>query len=143
MIFILHTSTLNLPEGSIGNAHGHSHSHSHRHEHHHHHQAYRHHHSPYRGQKHKRSSSIQGEQTAKERGHEHHFPKDNHYLHQSNAANSSVHCSDFAPGSINLAGEDIVCAASVDSAETTSIELSSTPLACNGNGPKYHQQHDG
>lgn len=122
MIFILHTSSSELPEGGIGAAaHGHSHSHSHSHNHGHNHSHNHHHgHSQH-------SSSPQSVSPHLQRHLLHRTSVDGSHLHLEHSVRSSLVTASSGDG--------------VDTSESTSIEFSPGPLDLDGSGLKHHHHH--
>ena len=118
MIFVLHTSLLDLPAGIIGATHSHSHSHSH----------------------------IHNSQLGHSHGYSHtHSPT---LLHRRRHSNDSGHMhADLSTRSLLPADSDVdanaiaatTTAAAIDTDEATSIEVLSAPMVVNGNLSKHQQ----
>uniref|UniRef100_A0A1I8NLT9 Zinc transporter 2 n=3 Tax=Stomoxys calcitrans TaxID=35570 RepID=A0A1I8NLT9_STOCA len=134
MIFILHTSSAELPEGGIGASHGHSHSHNHGHNHsHNQHHGHSHHHS-----------SPQSHSPHFQRRHLRHSLESSH-LHLEHSAQSIVTSSTI----LATSGHDGRCGNTlpVDTSKATSPELSPGPLVENGliqqrsHSPHFQRNH--
>ncbi|KAM7343960.1 zinc transporter 41F isoform 1-T5 [Cochliomyia hominivorax] len=116
MIFILHTSVLDLPAGSIGSSHGHSHSHNHN-DHHGHSHSHNHTHS------HSHSLKLHRQHST-----------DSGHMHIESATRSLLPTTD-SDADTNIAA----AANAIDTSGVTSIELSSAPMVLNGNLLKHQQ----
>ncbi|XP_075166360.1 zinc transporter 41F isoform X2 [Haematobia irritans] len=127
MIFILHTSSGELPEGGLGATHGHSHSHNHGHNHSHNHHGHSH-------------SSPQSHSTQSQHSHLQASFDSNHHLHVHSecSAGSIVASSRILTGNSD-SGRFGTTLAVDTSTEATSQELSAGPLLLDGNGLEHQQ----
>lgn len=109
MIFILHTSMLDLPAGSIGSSHGHSHSHNH---------------SDHHGHSHSHSHTPTS-----------HRHSNNGPLHTESSATSSL----LPTTDSDAETDAVSATDAIDTGGPTSIEMSSAPMVLNGNLLKHQQ----